>query len=124
MDRTQARQIAADLRDAVAPVLAKHNLTGGSHRISYSDTDLKWSLPLVTEAKASAPIPSYVLRSVGLDDTVTRGTTFQSGGRTFTFTDVTLRRRTYPISATCDGKTYKFNTSVVSKINAAAKKEQ
>lgn len=109
------REIAADIKEALAAVEAKHGITFTTGGVSYNDSTFR--------VKVEAALGRGV--DVGKKDWDTYcrrfgfepehyGKKFTSNGREFTVSGIKPRSSKYPILATSsNGKTYKFHTSAL-----------
>lgn len=129
IDRQTAVTVAKEVEAAVAAIFAAHGLAAPKVKTTYGDY-LKIALESSPEVKGDNGVniaspealaykryhAVYDLPENGL------GVKFFSQGKEFVVTGLSPNRPKYPINAVCtaDGKSYKFGTTIATKITAAA----
>jgi hypothetical protein len=115
MNKQEARQLQADIRDALAPVMERHGLRLKPATIRFDDLGFTMSLK---GEDPNAEIPDWHLESVGLPKGTKPGVEFTYGRERYRFDGIAINRPKYPINATRlkDDRQYKLGRSAADSI--------
>lgn len=118
-DRSNLRQINAEIEQAMKAVAQKYGLQVklGNTRFSNSNASSKFELMTVSESGAvmSKEAIDFNRYKNAKAIRANLGDSFQFNGNTYTITGYKAKSYKYPVLAKCsvDGKTYKFPISIV-----------
>ena len=120
MDKTEARDIQKAVDDAIAPILAAHNLRRISSRAGYDAGSIRLTLAFQSTDPALDPVVNDWARyaaGYGLPvDGI--GATFNSRGTLYRVVGLDMNRRTYPVVAQAvnGGKKMLFKADGVARL--------
>jgi hypothetical protein len=119
MEKQAVKALREEVKDMVAPLLAKHGVTLERNSASYDQYGATITLHFVSAnggpTKAQDEFTKYA-KLFGLDPTWL-GKTFQSHDHAFTVSGLNGGRPRYPVDAVRDdGKTFKFTTEMIVRI--------
>jgi hypothetical protein len=114
--REKCRRIHAEVEEMISVIAEREGLTllpkSGTYTRDGSVT-VKFEFKSSGDEEKEKESQRLDGRALGLPDG-SIGKSFKSRGRTYTITEINLRRRKYPVGATRDdGKTFKFTSDVV-----------
>lgn len=108
-----ANALTREAEDALKAVCEKHGLIVDVSPGTYTDTNLSFKVNVAVKTESGAPADFERTARVLHLPANCYGAEFMVRGKTYTITGINLRRRKYPVSATHDGKPYKFTASSI-----------
>lgn len=117
MDKANLNKFRTSFNSAVAELAKEFDVKIDLGKITYSDDSFTAKVSVANTDAEPQEVKDFkqYANLVGLEPE-DLGKTFKSNGKVFTITGLNLGRRKYPISATSEGRSYKFNDSDVARL--------
>ena len=106
-----ANALAREAEDALIAIAEKHGLIVEVPPGRYDSASFSFKVNFTVKTESGAPA-GFARKATALGlPADCYGQEFTANGKTYTITGINPRRRKYPVSATHDGRSYKFTAS-------------